>query len=176
MRRRRAPMNRKINLRARRRVGSNPNVVGPIGTRHRHTPINSGCPPSRRAGYSNGRILQYGRTAAENNGRLEAPHERFVSSFRQAKSLMLRGSYPVLGIMPMAVLGSSRDRRPRNSTSALLRKSDSSRTFGHVRFGQKPTSAKAAGLSAMGQQHAQIYSVAWLPRHDDPCWAPRRPI
>ena len=45
MRRRRAPMNRKINLRARRRVGSNPNVVGPIGTSHRHPPINADCPP-----------------------------------------------------------------------------------------------------------------------------------
>src|SRR6476646_9566969 len=78
MRRRRAPMNRKINLCARRWVGGNPNVVGPIGTSHRHTPTNAGCPPSGRAGHNNRKILQYGRTAAERNGRFKASCERYL--------------------------------------------------------------------------------------------------
>ena len=70
MRRRRAPVDRKLDLRARRRVGSNPDMVSPIGASHRHTPINADCPPSGRAGHNNRRILQYGGIAAEYNGRL----------------------------------------------------------------------------------------------------------
>jgi len=49
-RRRSAPVDREFNLRARRRVGSNPNVISPIGASHCHTPIDADCPPSGGSG------------------------------------------------------------------------------------------------------------------------------
>src|ERR1700712_709848 len=69
MRRRRTPMDREFYLRARRRVGSNPDMVSPIGASHCLTPIDADCPPSGRAGHNNRRIHQYGGFAAEYNGR-----------------------------------------------------------------------------------------------------------